>query len=103
VRHLAQNAHHYCTGGHQRPLVFAVWYLKCLVPVCPGVILNRVLSSVALRTCGAGPLAHRPARPRGRSMWSFAVGRAAPQGHDERALTSLVQPEVKNTDGTSPG
>ena len=62
--------------GTRGPWFFLpVGYLKCLVPVCPCVMLNRVTSRSALRTRGAGPLAHQQARPRGRSIWSLAVGK----------------------------
>ena len=46
VRLCGQNAH-CCANGHKGPLVFLpVAYLKCLVPVCPGVMLNRVTGKI---------------------------------------------------------
>jgi hypothetical protein len=46
--------------------------------MCPGVMLNRVTSRSALRTLGAGPLAHQQARPRGRSIMVVCRRKARP-------------------------
>ncbi len=56
----------------------SVGYLKCLVPMCPGVMLNRVTSRSALCTRGAGLLAHQQARPRGRSIMVVCRRKARP-------------------------
>ena len=54
------------TGGGHRPMVLDRLLRQRLVPMCPGVILDRTNSSTVLRTRGAGTSAHRQARPRRR-------------------------------------
>jgi len=54
------------TGGGHRPMVLDRLLRQRLVPMCPGVILDRTSSSAVLRTRGAGTSAHQQARPRRR-------------------------------------
>ena len=54
-----------CGGGH-RPMVLVRLLWQRLVPMCPGVILDRATSRAVLRTRGAGTSAHQQARPRRR-------------------------------------
>jgi len=54
------------TGGGHRPMVLVRLLRQRLVPMCPGVILDRTSSNAVLRTRGAGTSAHQQARPRRR-------------------------------------
>ena len=54
------------TGSGHRPMVLDRLLRQRLVPMGPGVILDRTSSSAVLRTRGAGTSAHQQARPRRR-------------------------------------
>ena len=60
-----QKVQHWTGGGH-RPMVLVRLLWQRLVPMCPGVILDRATSRAVLRTRGAGTSAHQQARPRRR-------------------------------------
>jgi len=65
-----QKVQHWTGGGH-RPMVLVRLLWQRLVPMCPGVILDRATSRAVLRTRGAGTSAHQQARPRRRWTWSL--------------------------------
>ena len=52
-----QKVQHWTGGGH-RPMVLVRLLWQRLVPMCPGVILDRASSRAVLRTRGAGTSAH---------------------------------------------
>ena len=58
VRLPVQKVQHWTGGGHQ-PMVLVRLLWQRLVPMCPGVILDRASSKAVLRTRGAGTSAHQ--------------------------------------------
>ena len=89
------------TGGGHRPLVLVRLLWQRLVPMCPGVMLDRATSRAVLRTRGAGTSAHQQARPRGRSNMVVCRRKARPFVLSTKlGLQENGRPSPK---GTAPG